>query len=589
MAKNDDYAKYLLGNKNDNLRYPPEEKKSYPAYGFQDKAPQYDDLERILKSLGIRKDRANEIRERLEEQGFTPTGVTLGKGCWGVVEEFKDAAGQIWAIKIDSPSELAKKQAKDRKQLDDQKRLEKEAVPLEAAIYHIVPRIVGRGFSAMPRFDRDLEARLGDAKQLSPEEAVQVSTDIAVALAYMHTHLRKAHSDLKLDNILLNVEGRAFVTDMGTSTLVDPERRSENERSRMGCIYTRAPECFLKGSHPDARADVWAFGSMLYRTLTGKYILQDELDSAKDNPESVVYDKAKVEKLIAQRIKEVPRKFRKVIRNCLKYNASERYWDGEKLLAELKEETRTGPVMQFLQKHLKLLATAAASLAVLGITAYAGYVHEPKQLSLPAPRIHGELYLPGAAEERPIEFAREDITPETARAEGFMTNVDEVMIKRATENRVAACLLKTYHQTLRQNGVLMSEPVTSAQDAIWEAYASQGQKGITGTQLYGPAPYSHVAKAIEVALSKSKTPCGKVDLEDTLAIARLGEDKVNEARRAAGSFEFKRYIEAKDSAGNYIIPKNEKAFLKTWLDFTNIDYFYTDKGDNGSNPSVAKK
>ena len=77
-----------------------------------------------------------------------------------------------------------------------------------------------------------------------------------------------------------------------------------------------------------------------------------------------------------------------------------------------------------------------------------------------------------------------------------------------------------------------------------------------------------IARNIEVAITKSILPDGRIDLEDTFAIARLGEDLVRRAQRAAGSFDFQRYIVAKDVAGEYIIPKEEQKFLKTWLEYS---------------------
>lgn len=112
--------------------------------------------------------------------------------------------------------------------------------------------------------------------------------------------------------------------------------------------------------------------------------------------------------------------------------------------------------------------------------------------------------------------------------------------------------------------------LTPLQFQIWSAYSSPAEK--TGIKF----PGDNVAKNLAVAFNQARLPNGNIDLEDTCAIARVGLDAVNLAKRASGSFNFNDYISAKDNAGNYIIPKREQHFIRNWLSYLHA---------NSNNPS----
>ena len=101
---------------------------------------------------------------------------------------------------------------------------------------------------------------------VSVRQTVQIALDLADALTRAH-RLHIIHRDIKPDNVLLAEDGSPRLTDFGLARLDS----STITRSgiMVGTYVYLAPEAF-NGQPLDARADIWAFGVMLYQMLVGK-------------------------------------------------------------------------------------------------------------------------------------------------------------------------------------------------------------------------------------------------------------------------------------------------------------------------------
>ncbi|MEO1983540.1 MAG: serine/threonine-protein kinase [Fuerstiella sp.] len=73
------------------------------------------------------------------------------------------------------------------------------------------------------------------------------------------------HNDIKPANLLLDGEGRVWITDFGLSETIDTAS-AESSMKVMGTLRYMAPER-LEGNH-DARSDIYSLGMTLYELLT---------------------------------------------------------------------------------------------------------------------------------------------------------------------------------------------------------------------------------------------------------------------------------------------------------------------------------
>jgi hypothetical protein len=113
----------------------------------------------------------------------------------------------------------------------------------------------------------DLHVRVRDRGPLPADEAVRVGRDVAAALGAAHRR-GILHRDVKPQNILIDTDARARLTDFGSAKL-DGQLGITSTGGLAGTLAYAAPEV-LAGRRGDARADLYALGLTLYYALTGE-------------------------------------------------------------------------------------------------------------------------------------------------------------------------------------------------------------------------------------------------------------------------------------------------------------------------------
>jgi serine/threonine-protein kinase len=118
---------------------------------------------------------------------------------------------------------------------------------------------------------KELVTRKG---RLDVEETLATGIEIARALAFAHSQ-GLVHRDVKPQNVLLNGDGRAKVTDFGIARSIDVDTGVTQTGTILGTSNYLAPEQ-ASGQPVDAQTDVYSLGVVLYELLAGDVPFQGE-------------------------------------------------------------------------------------------------------------------------------------------------------------------------------------------------------------------------------------------------------------------------------------------------------------------------
>jgi serine/threonine protein kinase len=124
----------------------------------------------------------------------------------------------------------------------------------------------------------DLAERI-EAAPLPLTDALGLALQVCDGMEHIHRRGRIIHRDLKPSNCLLGVDGTLKVTDLGLAKPVLTSQESWDvsprpamhglNSARAGTRSYMAPEQFTVGAALDGRADIHAFGVMLYQLVAG--------------------------------------------------------------------------------------------------------------------------------------------------------------------------------------------------------------------------------------------------------------------------------------------------------------------------------
>ena len=111
----------------------------------------------------------------------------------------------------------------------------------------------------------DLLSYVRKRRQLKEDIAKSLFKQIIEALRYCHSK-RILHRDIKLDNILLTLEGDVKICDFGVSKIVRP---GEKMTEQCGTPAYIAPEILLDRGYEGFAVDIWSAGVVLFVMLYG--------------------------------------------------------------------------------------------------------------------------------------------------------------------------------------------------------------------------------------------------------------------------------------------------------------------------------
>lgn len=205
-----------------------------------------------------------------------------------------------------------------------------------------------------------------DSIILKPEQILEILQDVAQGLRFLHSaNPQVVHGDLKAQNVLIDTNFCAKVTDFGLS--------GKRHNGAVGTPYWMSPE-LLSGESPNSTAsDIYAYGMIIYEIYSGREPYDGE-----------VYEEV-IKNILDPRIRKRPQvplhcpaKIAKLMINCLEHDPIERPTAEQldlTLKVEMKVKERTSR-LEALNKELEQANHKIASASAMQLQHFACMSHE---------------------------------------------------------------------------------------------------------------------------------------------------------------------------------------------------------------------
>ncbi len=234
------------------------------------------------------------------------------------------------------------------------------------------------------------------------EETLPIVHQLIDALEYAHEK-GVVHRDLKPVNIKVTPDGRVKVLDFGLAKALSGETAATDPQSSptltmrasaagaiMGTAAYMSPEQ-ARGQTVDRRADIWAFGVVVYELLTGKSCFEGPTVS--DTIAAVLTREPDLSVL--------PPRFRRLVSKCLTRDVRRRLRDISGAMLLLDEEPPAADAKSRSRVYGGWIAAGVLAIALAAVSSVSF-----RQPSDPAPLLRTSILLPGD-----LPFSRLEISP----------------------------------------------------------------------------------------------------------------------------------------------------------------------------------
>jgi len=215
------------------------------------------------------------------------------------------------------------------------------------AVIHGLEQAEGKRFLVLEYVEGETLAQRLAKGPLPVEEALGVCRQIAEALEAAHER-GVIHRDLKPANVMIAAGDKVKILDFGLAKALAGEAQDAVTSQSptlteamtgagviLGTAAYMSPEQ-AKGKSVDKRADIWAFGCILYECLTGKRVFEGE--TVTETLAAILKGEPNWQALPAT----TPQNIRFVLRWCLEKDTSRRFRHVGDVLIEIEEVREIG-------------------------------------------------------------------------------------------------------------------------------------------------------------------------------------------------------------------------------------------------------
>ena len=188
-----------------------------------------------------------------------------------------------------------------------------------------------------------LAARLQREGPLPEADIVRIAGDVVQGLGFAHKQ-GVIHRDLKPDNILLQTDGSAVISDFGIARALSGYVASTGVDMTIGTPQYLSPEQ-AQGRPLDARVDLYALGVTLFKAATGEvpFTSSDWFELARMHVEDAPPS-------LRKKRPELSKRFERVVMKCLAKHPDDRYRDAADLLGDLVGDGTAPGLLQRLRR-----------------------------------------------------------------------------------------------------------------------------------------------------------------------------------------------------------------------------------------------
>jgi diguanylate cyclase (GGDEF)-like protein len=174
---------------------------------------------------------------------------------------------------------------------------------------------------------RELHNVIGDKRRLPINETLNITCQVADALAFAHQH-SIVHRDIKPSNIMVLSNGHVKIADFGIAKLDSSSLTQVG--MIMGSPLYMSPEQ-VRGASITSQSDIFSLGIVLYELLTGRRPFSG------DNANSVMRQIAhEIPPKPSSLNPDIPGMLDDIVSKCLEKNPVDRYKNAKKLADDLR-------------------------------------------------------------------------------------------------------------------------------------------------------------------------------------------------------------------------------------------------------------